>query len=402
MRIGVAVLLAIVVAACSGGGWEETLDDALARQPAELVVAPDDFLFDPDLSVSCSGDLVSRMMAIDTKSGERLWDRQIPFTNEPPIALGDRVLAIGSEVHELPPGVIALDLRTGEPEWQRFLAERYLVGGGVDGTQVVVHGQAATYVLGRDGTVLAEEPLWSSSDRSPADSEWEATFDGARVVVEGPDGSRVESEPIDVPSDDFATVVSVEKAGDRFLVRLGSDLGPNTHPVVFDATGAVVWSTNSVRHAHLVGDLVVYDLRNQTMSGEGPTREVIAASLDDGGARWQTQAFAEHIRGLPGFVGGVDGGAVFAQQSPGSLPTLVLVADQDDAPMPIHPARAITLPRHRVVDDDVVALASDDGLAMWIRDVGSVFEPTTLPVRSVILDEGTLVAVTGSELVGCG
>lgn len=402
-RLAVLVGLVLLGSACSGGSWEGSLDDALKRQPAVLVEDPESVVIGDGLPDACGGPFISWLLAIDVRSGERLWQEQIPFASDPPVSIGDRVLTVGSELDTHPPSVVAIDVRTGRPIWQRFFAHRYLYDARPAAYGLSVSGGEEVYEIAIDGSITETRPKVPGEGVDGADSgsAWRAELAGDQLTVTGPDDLRFTTEELGVPRD-FDVIERVEEADGRVLVEIGSEVGPNAHAVVVNLEGALVVDALSVRNARLAGDLLLYDVRNSEMASSGiPTRELYAVSLDSGDLVWQTQAFAEYVRGLPGFVGTMNGLPVFAVRTDESRIDIVVPETADDVPVPVRPARTWFPDWLVAVDDDVVAVGTDFGVAMYRADDGDVWVPTELPVRSVVRSDDTLIAVTGSEIVGC-
>ncbi|MDW3218769.1 MAG: PQQ-binding-like beta-propeller repeat protein [Acidimicrobiales bacterium] len=401
-RLAVLVGLGLLGSACSGGSWEGSLDDALKRQPAVLVEDPESVAIGDGLPDACGGPFISWLVAIDAGSGERLWQEQIPFASDPPLSIGDRVLTVGSQLDTHPPSVVAFDVRTGQPIWQRFFAHRYLYDARPAANGLSVSGGDDVYEIALDGSIIETRPRVPGDGDTAEALEWRAELAGDQLTVTGPDGLRFTTEELGVPQD-FDVIERVEEADGRVLVEIGSEVGPNAHAVVVNLEGALVVDALSVRNARLAGDLLLYDVRNSEAASSGvPTRELYAVSLDSGDLVWQTQAFAEHVRGLPGFVGAMNGLPVFAVRTDESLIDIVVPESAEEVPVPVRPALTWFPDWLVAVDDDVVAVGTDLGVAMYRADDGDVWVPTELPVRSVVRSDDTILAITGSELVGCG
>ncbi|GJM39661.1 MAG: hypothetical protein DHS20C19_30280 [Acidimicrobiales bacterium] len=402
-RLAVLVGLGLLGSACSGGSWEDSLEDALGRQPAVLVENPESVLIGDGLPNTCGGPFISWLLAIDATTGERLWAEQIPFASDPPMSIGDKVLTVGSNLDTLPPSVVAFDVRTGSAIWQRFFASRWLYDARPTANGLSVSGGDDVHQIAIDGSIIETQPRAPGHDVDSADrlSPWSAELVGDRLTVTGPDELRFTTEELGVP-DDFDVVDFVAEADGRVLVEIGSEVGPNAHAVVVNLDGVLVVDALSVRNARLAGDLLLYDVRNGEMASNGvPTREVYAVSLDSGDLVWQTQAFAEYVRGLPGFVGAMNGLPVFAVRTDERVVDIVVPATADEVPTPVRPAQWWFPEWLTVVDDDLVAVGTDAGVALYRAAGGYAWVPTELPVRSVVRADDTILAITGSELTGC-
>ncbi|MEM7142033.1 MAG: hypothetical protein AAF548_13485 [Actinomycetota bacterium] len=405
-RVRLFACAAVLATACSGIGatsWEDSLDDALERQPAGLVDRPDSFLIGDGQPDSCGGPHVSWLLAIEIATGERAWETQVPHTYDAPIVGPGVVMNAGTELDTMPPSVVGIDIETGEPRWQRFFADHYLYDTRSVGDGISFFGVDDEYVVGFDGSLLAQETKAPERGigEEPIDTGWSASFADDRLTVDGPDETTVLTEALQVP-DGFDTVRRAEEANGRLLVEIGSSIGPNAHAVVVSLDGELLHSESNVRNARLIGDRLLYDVRNTNMAREGqPTRELIARAMPGGELLWQTQAFAEYVDGLPGLVGGLGGDPVFAVHAGTGVVDLVRVVEPGDIPDVIDPGVRRFRERLRVLTDDLIAVGTDDGIAVLREQGDAAWIPTTLGVQSVARADDRLIAVTGTPPGGC-
>ena len=407
------------------------LDEALERQPAELVEDPDEFVtnvdFDEDGPVDCRPGPVE-VVAVNVADGSVAWRRDQP----PPgsghhTALsviedgrgGHLALAVDEFVGERPPSILALDVSSGEPRWQRFIATDLLHPTLVGPDSMVVStertplsservenvdftrrfllidgsGQIQDHpsMIGGDGSTPVPEirtDLSYVSDlhpQSPLLSDWPGVTPAIRALVQDDFGVRsIEApDPIsgetvfinNLPFDDEFDVVGsssspgepVQVGEDRVLVVLGSSFGPNTRLAVFDRTdSSLLWTLDHTRAAALADDNIVYDERNDEPPDAESTRDLHLVSGDDPeGELWST-ALSVNSDGGNGYLGTVDGSLVFAVDGETDGIAFLTIDSADDVPDLLEAAEGFgsgNSGRHHV-DADVFAAATPSGVVV--------------------------------------
>ncbi len=357
-----------------GGRTEQTpLDQALERQPAELVSQPDEFTTNAtsvdDRPPDCAPGPVE-LMALDVGDGSTRWRHQVPPVSGLHSAFA--VISNGSGGHvavtfderlgERPPSVLALDANTGQPVWQRFVAAESihpeLIGpesivlslepehnpetgndSGVTFLTVDGAGQTRSHpsTVTDDGFGIGPEPgqeltrfshtfpisplLDDRSDRAGLIRDTTHNeFGLAAVEIIDPLSGQV-LRLDDLPLEgDFNTIGSETSPGepvqvgpDHILVVIGSSFGPNTRLAVLDRTnGSLRWTMDHTRAAAMAGDNILYDKRNEEPVDAASTRDLFLVDGSNPERELWSTALAVNQDGGNGFLGTVDGDLVFA------------------------------------------------------------------------------------------
>lgn len=433
--LSVAGLLAGVLLGCGQGAL--TLEDALRVQPAGLVDAPEQFAVGDGVESACGGEFTQAVTAIDLSSGEIRWELPTPWGPGPVAIMGGLAIAVGHVVDGYPPSVVATDLDTGRPVWQRFLDQptaALLAESDMD--QVAIRSGLSLLVVNPDGSVrTVETPGERFSPVGPLRPGelvgWSA-LDGRTGMVDPFTGDQVDGKPGGINNggiqsirddwlvaaeaskvaavhlatgrqweralpvdDEFSRVVRIV-AGDPTLVLLGSNLGPNRRLVVLDVlTGELLWTLDGVRNAAAGDGDVLYDRRNTNV--DDPTRDVFVVDADDPNTvRWSTASSGE----LGGYIGTNESGHVFVVRSesgPAQLTPLPRSATPpallDRAPQPT--------PSVSLVTDDLAAVAVGAGV-LYRRPTGpQTSVQIDQPITGLRRHENLLIVTSGRGSVGC-
>lgn len=395
----------------------ELLGEALAVQPAVLTTAPDALRVGDGLPDGCGTGFKSSLAVVDPADGSVRWQMATPWSPDGPVVIGgDTVVVVGAIVDEFPPSVAGIALGSGAVRWQRFLdgSRAELVAS--DATRVAVSLDDRLVVVGADGEITDEIPSRlrrAHSDFGPKaylpalatraaggvmdpfeDSVTQgdlghAVFSGepgvagdVAVFVVASLVGFVETAPArswvntSIPLDDeFSQIVEVSVGDDEVLVLIGSELGPNRRLVVLErADGSERWVLDGVRSAAAAGDQIVYDVRNSTADGYGPTRDVFVVSdQDPAQALWSVPSTGR----LGGYVGSTDTAHVFLTQRPAIWPS------------PPYPETGPP-PEPKVFDPELVEVPIDGGTTPVVltASTGDRIDPA-----KAIIEEGWFAAI---------
>lgn len=129
-----------------------------------------------------TGGINGRVYAF-TLAGKKLWERRLPFV-EGQLAVVDSVVVAATANG----GVVALDLRTGEPRWSRRLARAVRAGVTAHGTDLLVASEDSLFrISAADGATAAAGTLPGTPIAPPArqaDTVVLATADGQVAALD--------------------------------------------------------------------------------------------------------------------------------------------------------------------------------------------------------------------------
>ena len=459
----IALLTVGLIALCGAGAlawtWLEgrqpqtPLEQALERQGQGLVVDPQEFRVNSPGGIEGNPECQPgqrTLLAVDIADGAEIWRTQIPssdfihFGGMPTIEDTEGrtlALAIDARLGDLPPSVMAIDVDTGKPRWQRFIAADFLrpIGVGDEHLAMIIDYEeldeqanavdviyqqeqldGAGQLLG--GAVISVNtwPRFEASMLGPGFRHLETDLggEGPQPIIDG----DVEV-PIEVydPDDATSTVLNavpydetfhylgsesspglpVQISQEHVLAVLGSSLGPNTRLAVFDRTGgSLLWTLDHTRAAALAGSDVLYDKRNAEPLDAASTRDLFLVDADDPERlRWSTR-LAVNDRGGNGFLGVVDGALIFAVSEdalgldflsisgPGEVPEIIAAAAGGYGSGP-------SLAHH--VDADVMAAATEAGVVVKPAGQEAILISTDLPPVQVTRVGDRLLVATNLD-----
>lgn len=288
--------------------------------------------------------------------------------------LGDNVLVTDVKIGERLPSMAALNIKTGQPAWQHYIEAPWIWPYGQSSKGVVVtagpaDGQAdpeavmldssGAEVSRFDGGVVSRftfpDQLRAGLELSPtlvtgyfyedilsgyphtqswrylssAANYWSSPADGGSQIVLSLDERQLYD--VDLATGDVHPMARILarngfdqfsdgnwpgsplQATDRHvLVLQGSFDGPDSMAEIYDrADGTVIWRQEGVRSATLVGDHVLYDVRNQADRFDPVTRTLHLVALDDPDSpRWSTDLSVNSFGGN-GLIGADNDGLIF-------------------------------------------------------------------------------------------
>ncbi len=400
--IAMLCLVAMVGVAIFGSVWlagrsqRTALEEALDRQPAELVLSPDEFATNVDLSgdgqAACAGPIET--LGIDVTDGSVRWRRDLPAiqsTHHAAFAVlddgdgGHVALTVDEWVGDLPPSVVAIDPATGESRWQHFVdadnIHPVLIGPDAivlsaerserlnDGREV--HERLVDFIAidgsgsvrshpsmpSNDGSTLVPEipteyaHLSDQYPISPLLADWPGVepmirplerddFGHQSIDVTDPVGGNTMTID-DLPfSNDFNVIGSDSSPGEPIqigsklmLVVMGSSFGPNTRLAVFDPTdGSPLWTLDHTRAAAVAGPNILYDKRNEEPPEAVSTRDIHLVSGRDPERELWSTALAVNDDGGNGFLGTSDGDLIFAVEGGDVGLEFLSIGGPDDVP----------------------------------------------------------------------
>lgn len=389
---------------------------------------------------------------VEAPSSAKVWERAVPWSPDGAVVVGGSIIAVGLAIDGNPPSVVAVDVRTGAPRWQRFLASERLRVVATTSSTVIVQARERLIALDEaTGAVrwdqeLAEaapvvpSPLLTAdvSARSPDLAVFEAEggftavrlSDGQRHDLGGGllamahgdrafvvSGSRVQAhssapgapplwESDLLPLDDvYSEPVRLMADDEAVVVVVGSDLGPDHRVVVLDSgSGEILWSDDGVRDAALVNSLLLIDRRSGS-EPDGVTRQTIARDLRSGRELWMRSSSGS----LGGYLGASPAGLAFGVGGGlgNGIEVVRLAASTGDGALPPGApllADEVGAGPTLVTDELVVVAWGDRHISAF--DGGSESRrrwdlTTDLPMRSAALtSEGVLISV-GDADYGC-
>jgi outer membrane protein assembly factor BamB len=424
-RVSGALVVALVLVGCSSDKLPD-LDQALENQPAELVESGDSFVIG-DAEGGCGFPRETQLVLLDGETGATRWTRDVPWAPFAPIVLQDVAVSVSRTIDGNPPSLAALDLASGAPVWQRFIASDSLEPAGtVDGAAQVV-GTDQLVVVDAEGAIVHEQQLappvrvqqrsGSTTDYVVLDSMAPVWPDppalgytreriaaiGDRVIaaaaadrVAAFDDAGRElwmSEPITL-DDEYSSISELRADEESVVVLVGSDVGPNRRLVVLDpSTGAQRWSIDGIREVALAGEFMLYDLRVGS-SPEEPTRETVLVDSASGDERWRVSSSGT----LGGYVGTVGPDLVFADRGD-SLPLVVPVEGPDPGSVLLgdeHVRGTYLLSDSGIVRGSNARVSSfdDGGSEVWTSNIEE-------EVRTLTATEAGLLVSVGDADYGC-
>jgi len=451
--MAVAALVALV-SGCNSEPDFTTLEEALDNQRAELVSAFEDGFVIGDAEAPCGFPRHAGILMVDAESGRPLWERAVPWAPDGAGVIGDTVVAVGQTVDGNPPSVVAADLMTGTPRWQRFVASENLRMVGVTSSTVVVQSDERLQALDIDtGEVrwdkklgvahLLASSLGAADDGSPVPTSSAlavfstgetlsvADLSNGRIKNLGPavaaalDGSVLfvvanrsvraysggadatvtwESGPL--PLDDiYSKPVKLIAGKGTVVVMIGSDVGPDHRIVVLDGrTGELRWRDDGARDAAIALDVLLVDRRHGS-DPDGLTRQTLGRALDSGDELW--------LRPSSGFLGGYLGGSrasleyAVADNPQADIDGVVrlyaVTGEGVGAPEAPLQAGSRQVGASLVTDELIVVTIGDRSLSAFDGAKGQSrwFRSVAYPVRNLsTTNEGVLIA-TGDDDVGC-
>ncbi len=452
--LGLIALAAVIVTVAWWMSSRERLtpvEQVFEDQPAELVTNPEDFLVSPPLGNGECPQLFTRIFAVNVVDGSIAWEQTVPsprlsFHGEWYVLsdeVGTAVLVqIDREVDELPPSVRAIDIKTGDLAWQRFLEATEVQRSAQTDSELVMETlkvddrlESATFGLDVDGQLTGSPPVQFDRDQpfDPAaqlgvgyrltSNVADVMFDGkvVRQVYTGGSGGRIEvrtvadgsvttGDPIPF-GDDFDNLGASSSLGqpiqatdDLILAVLGSPVGPNTRLAVFDgADGGLKWSIDDTRAGAIAGDQILYDKRNEAPVDADSTRDLYLVDGDDPEKVIWSTALSVNDLGGNGFLGMAGDDLVFAVESDRFALEFLRIGDEGDVPELLRAAEGFGSGWSGVhhVDEDILLAATSDGFRVETA-AGELIGFETVEPVSWVRRVGDRVLVVAVDSAVCG
>ena len=437
----------------------ETLAGALQAQPALLISDPEGLLVGDGQPDTCGVGFTSSVTVVDPIDGSIRWHMAVPWSPLGAVVIdSDTLVVVGEHVDDVPPSVAGINLGSGTVKWQRFLAaaRAELVASNAAHVAISVGGQLL--LVDADGSITADRdgaptrlrsefgepfhPLWTRVGLNtlvdPVAEPLEyIKFDqevfvtdplvirDVALFVEGPSVGLIEAEPFrrwvndDIPLDDeFSYIVDVLLGDDEVLVLVGSDLGPNRRLVVLELVdGRERWVLDGVRAAAAGEGHVIYDVRNSTLDGYGPTRDVVVVDDQDPSiVLWSAPSMGP----LGGYVGSSSNDYFFLSEPdprwpsppyPDTGPTteieffdpefVVISGDPSGIEMLRQPGRDQLAPGQGVVADEWMAAIGSGGVTIRSADgTEAIVEGTELAL-TIFEHNELLIISSGRPQLDC-